>query len=79
LATDDTEGLSFEEALSRLEQIVGRLERGDCTLEESLKLFEQGSKLRALCLARLDAAAEQIRILAGETDDAGQAGGSTAE
>jgi exodeoxyribonuclease VII small subunit len=79
MENDDVEGLSFEEALTKLEQIVGRLERGDCTLEESLKLFEQGSRLRTLCLARLDAAAEQIRVLAGENDDAGQESGSKAE
>ncbi len=68
----DTEGVSFEQALTRLEQIVGQLERGDCTLEESLRLFEEGSALRKTCLERLDAAAEQIRVLAEDetaTDD----------
>ncbi len=34
--------LKFEEALARLDEIVGRLEAGDLTLEESLSLFEQG-------------------------------------
>lgn len=61
--------LTFEESLGRLEQIVGRLERGDCTLEESLRLFEEGSALRKLCLAQLDAAAEHIRTLAEEDDE----------
>jgi exodeoxyribonuclease VII small subunit len=67
--TDSSAALTFEESLARLEQIVGRLERGDCTLEESLRLFEEGSGLRKLCLAQLETAAEQIRTLTEEDDD----------
>ena len=41
--------LSFEEAMKRLEEIVSHLEKGDIPLEESIRLFEEGSGLLALC------------------------------
>ena len=40
---------SFEENMSRLEQIVRTLEKGDAPLEESLKLFQEGTELVASC------------------------------
>ena len=40
---------TFEKAMARLEQIVGMLESGRCTLDDSLKLFEEGTKLTAYC------------------------------
>ena len=39
----------FEDCLSRLEQIVGELERGDVPLEQALKLFEEGMQLSGVC------------------------------
>ena len=44
---------SFEEAMTRLEQIVGLLENGGCPLDESLKLFEEGTRLTAFCTKAL--------------------------
>jgi exodeoxyribonuclease VII small subunit len=52
--------LSFEEALSRLESIVSRLESGQAPLEESISLYEEGARLKALCEERLKAA--QLRV-----------------
>lgn len=52
--------LSFEEALSRLESIVSRLESGQAPLEESITLYEEGARLKALCEERLKAA--QLRV-----------------
>jgi len=52
--------LSFEDALSRLEGIVSRLESGQAPLEESISLYEEGARLKALCEARLKAA--QLRV-----------------
>lgn len=48
--------LTFEAALSRLEQIVRSMERGDVALEESMKLFEEGSALVRQCGKLLDEA-----------------------
>ena len=48
--------LTFEQSMSRLEEIVGKLEQGECGLDESLKLFEEGAKLAASCNQMLDQA-----------------------
>ena len=52
--------LSFEDALSRLEGIVSRLESGQAPLEESIALYEEGARLKAHCEARLKDA--QLRL-----------------
>lgn len=60
------DAMSFEDALRALEQVVRRLESGEAKLDESIDLYEQGEKLRALCQARLDAAQARIeKIVAG--------------
>ncbi len=55
--------LSFEEALARLQQIVGGLENGSVPLEESLTLFEEGVGLVKLCNEKLDRAEQKVKIL----------------
>lgn len=51
---------SFEENMSRLEEIVALLERGDAKLADSLALFEEGTKLAGLCTAMLDEAEQKV-------------------
>ena len=46
--------LKFEEAMQRLQEIVGKLESGEVSLEESMKLFEEGAKLSSQCYQLLD-------------------------
>jgi exodeoxyribonuclease VII small subunit len=58
--------LNLEEALEDLEQIVGRLEDGKLSLEESLALFERGIRLVRLCSTRLESAEQRIESLTGE-------------
>lgn len=53
--------MSFEESMTRLEQIVRAMERGDVPLEESLKLFKEGTALVSGCEKLLDDAQMQIR------------------
>ena len=65
--------LSFEDALKELERIVGRLESGDATLDESIRLYERGDALRLRCAERLDAA--QARIEAIRLDAEGRPAG----
>lgn len=62
---------TFEKAMTRLEQIVGVLESGRCTLDESLKLFEEGTKLTAYCSKALKTAEQKIVKLTSseETQD----------
>ncbi len=58
---------SFEDNMQRLEQIVHIIEQGDATLEESLKLFQEGTKLVQKCQGILDHAQLQVtQITAGE-------------
>ncbi len=57
---DTTESQSFEEALARLEYIVGQLNTGRAPLAEALSLFEEGAKLLALCTTQLDQAEQAI-------------------
>jgi len=52
--------MSFEDALSELEGIVGRLERGDAPLEESITIYERGTKLKAHCEGKLKAAQMKV-------------------
>ncbi|MFQ5929375.1 MAG: exodeoxyribonuclease VII small subunit [Acidobacteriota bacterium] len=53
----------FENALARLESIVGELEKGELALEEALKLFEEGIKISRFCNAKLDEAERKVEIL----------------
>jgi exodeoxyribonuclease VII small subunit len=59
---DETE-IKFEEALTKLEAVVNRLESGDLPLEESLRLFEEGVHLTKICTNRLEEAERRITIL----------------
>ena len=52
---------TFEESMGRLEQIVRAMERGDVPLEESLKLFQEGTQLVQTCTKLLDDAQMQIK------------------
>ena len=47
---------SFEESLKKLETIVDQLEKGDLSLEDSIKLFEEGVGLSAACKKEIDTA-----------------------
>ncbi len=51
---------SFEENISRLEEIVSMLERGDAQLKDSLALFEEGTKLVNICSDMLEKAEQQV-------------------
>jgi len=62
----DIAGLTFEDALRALEDVVRRLESGDVPLDDSITLYERGEALRQHCQARLDAADARIqKIIAG--------------
>ena len=53
--------MTFEESMARLEQIVRAMERGDVALEESLKLFQEGTDLVRSCGKLLDEAQLQVK------------------
>ena len=58
--------LTFEQQISRLEEIVAALERGDVQLSDALALFEEGTKLIASCSRQLDQAEQKVvRLMKG--------------
>ena len=59
---------TFEESLKKLETIVEQLEKGDLPLEDSLKLFEQGVDLSAICKKELDEAEGKVQMLIKQRD-----------
>lgn len=59
---------TFESALSRLEEIVAQLEAGEISLDESIKVFEEGGELVKYCLAQLEDAEKKVKKLQ-KTDD----------
>lgn len=58
----------FEENMQRLEQIVRTMERGEVPLEESLKLFQEGTELARKCSEMLDSAQMQIKMVTMGSD-----------
>ena len=59
---------TFEASMARLEQIVRAMERGDVALEESLKLFQEGTELVRSCQKLLDEAHMQVKKIMTATD-----------
>lgn len=66
--------LSFEEAMAALEQVVGRLERGEVPLEESIALYERGAALKAHCETKLKDAEAKVDLIRAQE---GRAVGTT--
>ncbi len=64
------ESLSFEAAMERLEKIVRVMEQGDVALDESLKLFQEGTELVRTCSAMLEKAHMQIELVTKGADGA---------
>ncbi len=58
----------FEESLKQLESIVGQLEKGDLSLEDSIRLFEEGMNLSAVCKQELDSAEGKVQVLLKQRD-----------
>lgn len=59
---------TFEENMQRLEQIVRAMERGDVPLDESLKLFQEGTRLVEACGKLLDEAELQVKKIVPAAD-----------
>lgn len=57
---------TFEEAIKRLEEIVGELEKGEVPLDKTLSFFEEGIRLSRFCREKLDEAGKRIDILLNE-------------
>lgn len=60
---------TFEKAMARLEQIVAALESGRCPLDDSMKLFEEGTRLTAYCAKQLKEAEQKIVKLTAPAEE----------
>lgn len=58
--------VSFEEAMSELEQLVARMEAGELPLEASVAAYKRGSELVKYCAAQLDKVESQVKVLEGD-------------
>lgn len=58
--------MTYESAVKRLEEIVGILEKNEVSLDESMKLFEEGAKLTVYCSKKLQEAEQKITVLTNE-------------
>lgn len=61
--------MDFEKKLSRLEEIVNSMEKGELSLEDSLKAFEEGVKLSRECQSQLSEAEQKVKVLLSIDDD----------
>ena len=59
-------GKKFEEAIDRLEEIVENMEEGDLSLEDALKVFEEGMKLVKFASNKLEEAEKKVTLLVRE-------------
>lgn len=64
----NAENKTFEQSMQRLEQIVRAMEHGDVPLEESLKLFQEGTELVRACNQLLDEAQLQVKKIMSAPD-----------
>ncbi|MFX0540251.1 exodeoxyribonuclease VII small subunit [Roseovarius sp. S4756] len=60
--------MTFEQAMAELEQVVGRLERGDVALDESITLYERGAALKKRCDSKLKEAEEKVAAITLDSD-----------
>ncbi|MBA4395089.1 MAG: exodeoxyribonuclease VII small subunit [Desulfobacca sp.] len=63
----------FEDTFKKLETIVTKLENGDLPLEESMKLFEEGTRLSKICSQRLTEVQKKVELLLKSEDGGFQA------
>ncbi|MFQ6546801.1 exodeoxyribonuclease VII small subunit [Aestuariibius sp. 2305UL40-4] len=74
MSDQNVEEMTFEEAMRALEEVVGKLERGDVPLNDSIALYERGAALKARCEAKLKEAEEKVAKIT--LNDAGQPSGT---
>ena len=65
----EIEKISFEEALEELEAIINRLESGEVPLDETISLYDRGSKLKEFCENKLQSAEEKIQKISKKQSD----------
>ncbi|HEX9934620.1 MAG TPA: exodeoxyribonuclease VII small subunit [bacterium] len=70
MAASKSKSMTFEEAFQKLESIVETLEKGECSLDESVRLFEEGMTLSRFCSDKLNEAEKRLaRLVKNEQGD----------
>jgi len=64
-----SDDIKYEEAIKQLEEIVLKLENGSASLDESISLFEKGTKLVSVCSNKLKSAQQKITLLTKENNN----------
>lgn len=64
-----SDDIKYEEAIKQLEEIVLKLENGSASLDESISLFEKGTKLAGVCSNKLKSAQQKITLLTKENNN----------
>jgi len=67
--TKKKSAISFEDSLNELEQLLETMEKGELSLEESLKSFERGVQLTRTCQKAIKEAEQKVRILLQENGE----------
>lgn len=75
-AADGAAPISYEQARDELVELVRRLEAGGLTLEESLRLWERGEELAAICADWLEGARARLAAALDRDDESGPAAGA---
>ena len=63
MTTKPVDELTFEEAMTELEQVLSQLERGDVALDASIQLYERGAALKTRCEKKLKEAEEKVAAI----------------
>ena len=66
---ENLEEYSFEQLIEKLEEIAEKLEKGNLSLDDSVNLFENGTKVSKQCAKRLEEAEKKITILLSQGDE----------
>ena len=61
--------VNFEELIGKLEEITNKLEKEQLSLDESVKLFEEGMQISKECNSKLEDAEKRITILINQNDE----------
>ena len=67
--TEGEQELSIEETFARLEEVLNKMEEGECSLEDSFRYYEEGMKLVKSCHDKIDRVEKRIQILGGEVEE----------
>ncbi len=61
--------MTFEQAMKRLEEINGQLQKNECPLDDAIELYKEGLKLAQLCLDKLNSLSKQLEDISEDKEN----------